>query len=96
LAGAGTGAWFGALVGLLLSLFANSGTAALVIVLWGLLTGAVFGAVWGFIAHLFTFGQRDFASFGLTVASRFEVFSTPEHAARAMEMLASMPANPRT
>ncbi|HEY0470082.1 MAG TPA: general stress protein [Kribbella sp.] len=92
LAGAGTGAWFGALVGLLLSLFANSGTAVLIIILWGLLTGAVFGAVWGFIAHLFTFGRRDFASLGMTVATRFDLYSTPEHAARAIEMLADMPA----
>jgi hypothetical protein len=91
LAGAGTGAWFGALIGLLLSLFANSGTAMVVIILWGLLTGAVFGAVWGFIAHLFTFGQRDFATFGATVATRFEVYCTPDQAARAMAMLVAMP-----
>jgi hypothetical protein len=96
LAGAGTGAWFGALVGLLLSLFADTGTAVVVIILWGLLTGAIFGAVWGFIAHLFTFGQRDFATFGMTVATRYEVYSTADQAARAMEMLAGMPANPRT
>ncbi|GAA1634509.1 hypothetical protein GCM10009744_24050 [Kribbella alba] len=96
LAGAGTGAWFGALVGLLLSLFADTGTAVVVIILWGLLTGAVFGAVWGFIAHLFTFGQRDFATFGMTVATRYDVYSTSDQAARAMEMLAGMPTNPRT
>ena len=91
LAGAGTGAWFGALVGLLLSLFADSGTAVLVIILWGLLYGAVFGAVWGFIAHLFTFGERDFSTFGVTVATRYDVYSTPEHAAQAADMLAQMP-----
>jgi hypothetical protein len=87
LAGAGTGAWFGALVGLLLSLFADSGTEILIIIAWGLVYGALFGAVWGFIAHLFTFGQRDFATVGATVASRFDVYSAPEHADRALEML---------
>jgi ABC-type multidrug transport system permease subunit len=90
LAGAGTGAWFGGLVGLLLSLFADSGTEILVIIAWALLYGAVFGAVWGFIAHLFTFGQRDFATIAATVASRFDVYSTPEHADRALEMLRGM------
>jgi len=92
LAGAGTGAWFGGLVGLLLSLFADSGHAVLVIILWGLLYGAVFGAVWGFVAHLLTRGERDFSSLGATVATRYDVFVTSEHAARAAELLAQMPA----
>lgn len=91
LAGAGSGAWFGALIGLLLSLFAETGTAVVVILLWGLLYGAIFGAVLGFIAHLFTFGERDFSTFGLTVATRYELYCVPEHAARASEMLAQMP-----
>ena len=90
LAGAGTGAWFGGLVGLLLSLFADSGTAVLAIVLWGLLWGAVFGAIWGFIAHLLTFGERDFSTLGLTVATRFDVYATPDVADRAVEMLTRM------
>jgi hypothetical protein len=90
LAGAGTGAWFGGLVGLLLSLFADSGTTVLAIVLWGLLWGAVFGAVWGFIAHLLTFGERDFSTLGLTVATRFDVYATPDVADRAVEMLTRM------
>ena len=90
LAGAGTGAWFGGLIGLLLSLFADSGTEILVIIAWALLYGAVFGAIWGFVAHLFTFGQRDFATVGATVASRFDVYSAPEHADRAVEMLTNM------
>jgi hypothetical protein len=90
LAGAGTGAWFGGLIGLLLSLFADSGTEVLVIIAWAVLYGALFGAVWGFVAHLFTFGQRDFATVGATVASRFDVYCGPEHADRAVEMLSQM------
>ncbi|MFC6160268.1 general stress protein [Kribbella jiaozuonensis] len=91
LAGAGSGAWFGALVGLLLSLFADSGTGVVVILLWGLFYGAIFGAVLGFVAHLFTFGQRDFSTSGITVASRYELYCVREHAARAAEMLNQMP-----
>ncbi|MEV8371099.1 general stress protein [Kribbella sp. NPDC056861] len=90
LAGAGTGAWFGGLVGLLLSLFAASGTEILVVIAWALLYGAVFGAVWGFVAQLLTFGQRDFVTVGATVASRFDVYSAPEYAERATEMLSRM------
>jgi hypothetical protein len=93
LAGAGTGAWFGALIGLILSLFATSGTAVIVVVLWAALYGAVFGAIWGFVAHLLTFGQRDFATLGATIATRFEVYCTPEYAERAAQMLAQMPAS---
>ena len=91
LAGAGTGAWFGGLVGLLLSLFTDSGTAVLIIILWGLLYGAVFGAIWGFIAHVLTFGERDFAAVGATVATSFDIYCTSSEAARAIEMLSQMP-----
>jgi hypothetical protein len=93
LAGAGTGAWFGALIGLILSLFTASGTAVILIILWAALYGAVFGAIWGFVAHLFTFGQRDFSTMGATIATRFEVYCTPEYAERATQMLAQMPAS---
>ncbi|TDU91190.1 hypothetical protein EV138_4791 [Kribbella voronezhensis] len=95
LAGAGSGAWIGALIGLLLSLFADTGTGVVAILLWGVLYGAIFGALWGFIAHLFTFGERDFSAVGLTVATRFDLYCVHEHAARAVEMLARMPARGR-
>jgi hypothetical protein len=75
---------------LLLSLFAESGTAILVVIAWGVLYGAIFGAIWGFVAHLLSFGERDFATVGATVATRFDVYSEPEHAERAVEMLARM------
>jgi len=91
LAGAGTGAWFGALIGLLLSLFADSTTTVLLAIVWGVVYGAVFGAVWGFVAHLLTGGERDFASFGVTIATEYEVYCSPEHAARAVELLARGP-----
>ena len=91
LAGAGTGAWFGGLIGLLLSLFAESTTTVLLALVWGVVFGVVFGAVWGLIAHLLTGGERDFASYGVTIATEYEVFCTPEHAARAVESLARRP-----
>jgi hypothetical protein len=56
----------------------------------------VFGAIWGFVAHLFTFGQRDFSTFGATIATRFEVYCTPEYAERAAQLLAQLPGSRST
>jgi hypothetical protein len=64
--------------------------------LWAALYGAVFGAIWGFVAHLFTFGQRDFSTFGATIATRFEVYCTPEYAERAAQLLAQLPGSRST
>jgi len=96
LVGAGTGAWFGALIGLILSLFARSGTGVILIILWAALYGLVFGAIWGFVAHLFSRGERDFSTLGATIATRFEVYCTPDYAERAGQMLAQMPASRST
>src|SRR3712207_3334316 len=60
-AGAASGAWFGLLIGLLLSVFAV-GPAALVLLLVSLAMAATWGAVFGFLAHWVTRGARDFAS----------------------------------
>ncbi|WP_059011886.1 general stress protein [Streptomyces specialis] len=78
LAGAGTGAWFGLLVGLLLSVFAAGGHAVLILMLSGLLYGALFGAVFGFASHAFSGGHRDFASRSRIVAARYDVVADTE------------------
>lgn len=70
--GAGAGAWFGLLVGLLFSIFAV-GTGVLVTVLGSLATGALWGAVFGFAAHWATGGRRDFTSVSGLVAKRYTV-----------------------
>jgi hypothetical protein len=91
LAGAGSFAWFGLLVGILLSLFADSGTAVILIILSAVAYAAVFGAIFGAVAHWMTRGQRDFASVSTTVASRYDVYCTPAEAPRAREMLSRLP-----
>lgn len=73
LAGALSGAWFGLLVGVLLSLFAKDGSSSVAIVLNGLLLGVLFGGVFGFVGHAATRGQRDFTSRSAIVASTYEV-----------------------
>ncbi len=73
LAGAASGAWFGLLVGVLLSLFAPEGSSTFAVVLEGLLLGVLFGSVFGFVAHAMSGGQRDFTSRSAIVAARYEV-----------------------
>jgi Heat induced stress protein YflT domain len=70
--GTGAGAWFGLLVGFLLTIFAT-GSGALVAVLGSMLIGAFWGALFGFTAHWATGGERDFSSEGRLVAARYAV-----------------------
>lgn len=90
LAGAATGAWFGLFVGVLLSLFAEDGTNALVLILSAVAYGAVFGAVFGFVGHAITGGKRDFTSRSKIVASAYEVRCVWAEADRAREVLGRM------
>lgn len=90
LAGAGSGAWFGLLVGLLLSLFAVSAHNILVLLLSGIVFGAVFGAVLGFIGHSLTGGRRDFASRSRIVAARYDVVAESHVAEEAKNLLAKL------
>ncbi|GGX85076.1 general stress protein [Streptomyces minutiscleroticus] len=87
LAGAGSGAWFGLLIGLLLSLFAAGNHHALVLMLSGLLYGAVFGALFGFVGHALSGGRRDFSSRSQIVAARYDVVADSEVAEDAKNML---------
>ena len=70
--GAGGGAWFGLLIGVLFSIFAV-GSGVLVTVLASLAIGAFWGAVFGFAAHGATGGERDFSSVGQVLAKRYTV-----------------------
>ncbi|GAA3927906.1 hypothetical protein GCM10023085_06360 [Actinomadura viridis] len=78
LAGAGSGAWFGLLVGLILALFATGQRATFPLLVGAIIFGAVFGAVLGFIAQAMTGGRRDFASRSQIVAARYDVVADPE------------------
>ncbi|MFC9855087.1 general stress protein [Streptomyces prasinus] len=90
LAGAGSGAWFGLLVGLLLSLFAAGSHTALVLLLSGIAYGAVFGAVFGFIGHALTGGRRDFTSRSQIVAGRYDVVADAQVAGEAEKTLVGL------
>jgi hypothetical protein len=90
LAGAGTGAWFGLLIGVVISL----GTPYLLgPLLWGLFWGAVFGAAFGAIGHAAWRGRRDFASTRQLVAGRYDVLVPRELLLRAQQTLNLPPAS---
>jgi hypothetical protein len=89
-AGAATGAWFGLFVGVLLSIFADSGTNGFALVLSALVYGAAFGAIFGFVGHAMSGGRRDFTSRSKIVSSRYEIVCTWAEADRAREVLARL------
>ena len=78
LLGAGSGAWFGLLIGLLLSFFAV-GPGVLAALLGSVLIGGVWGAAFGFAAQWATGGRRDFSSVTAMVAERYTVHVDPEY-----------------
>lgn len=92
-AGAASGAWFGLFVGVLLSIFADSGTNGFALVLSALVYGAAFGAIFGFVGHAMSGGKRDFTSRSKIVSSRYEIVCTWAEADRAREVLARLTAS---
>jgi hypothetical protein len=90
LAGAGTGAWFGVLVGLLLVIFAAEDTSAFGLLLAGIIYGLVFGLIFGLVAYAFTGGRRDFTSRSQIVAAQYDVVADAEVADDARNLLAKL------
>jgi hypothetical protein len=90
LSGAASGAWFGLLVGLLLTMFSAAGTDPLAPILVGLISGVVFGTVFAAAAYGATGGRRDFASASQLVAHRYDVLCQPRHAEKARDLLGKL------
>jgi hypothetical protein len=85
-AGAVSGMWAGALIGLLLGLF-TTGHSWLGVVAAGVGLGALWGAVFGFAAHAATRGQRDFSSVRGLSAARYDLIAREGTVERARNML---------
>ncbi|WP_238154374.1 general stress protein [Ornithinimicrobium sufpigmenti] len=90
LAGAGTGAWLGLFVALLLGLFTPV-VAWFSLLIAGLLFGALWGALLGAVAQWATRGRRDFRSAQSLLAQSYEVLVTSNRAAQARRLLAGEP-----
>ncbi|WP_426513609.1 general stress protein [Dactylosporangium sp. McL0621] len=94
LAGAGTGAWFGLLIGILLGAFAVG--AWWRVLLFAVVAGVVWGAVFGAIAHAMTGGQRDFTSTPTLQADHYTLIVDADVADQAREMLSRLPTDSRS
>lgn len=90
---AGSGAWFGLFVGLLLGLFVKSSNF-IEVVTSATLIGLVWGALMGLVGYAATGGRRDFTSVTQVVATRYEVLTEHRVAEQARELLATMPGAP--
>lgn len=88
--GVASGAFTGALFGLILGLFVVDDTAALALILYGLLIGALLGAGFGLVAYGLTKGTRDFTSTSGMEAGRYEVVADEEVAEEARSRLARL------
>ena len=87
--GALSGIWLGLFVGLVFTLFTNDN--GIVTILSTVAFGAAFGVVWALVGYAATRGQRDFSSVTQVVATRYEVLVEHKVAARARELLATLP-----
>jgi hypothetical protein len=87
LLGAGSGAWFGVLIGLIFGLF-SPGATWITVLLAGLLIGAGWGAIFGAVAHWATRGRRDFTSVKVFEAASYTVMVESSHAAEASRLSA--------
>ena len=87
LLGAGSGAWFGVLIGLLFGLF-SPGAVWISVLLAGLLIGAGWGAIFGAVAHWATRGRRDFTSVKVFEAASYTVMVESAHRAEAERLSA--------
>lgn len=84
-----SGLWLGLFVGLVLSLFSEGGTFATIAST--MLFGALFGVIWALVGFAATRGRRDFSSVTQVVATRYEVLVEHRSAARARELIATLP-----
>ncbi len=81
-AGAGAGAWWGLLIGLLFAIF-TVGPYWIWALLIATAIGAFWGAVFGFVAHASTRGRRDFSGVQTLEAQRYDICVTADYAAEA-------------
>lgn len=86
--GLASGAWLGAFVGLIFTLFSNEN--GLNVIISTIFLGAIFGAFWAAIGYAATRGRRDFTSVSQVVATRYEVLVEHKSVQQARELLGQM------
>jgi len=89
-AGAGSGAWFGLFVGLLLSMFGGGGVANGVVFM-GIALGAGFGLLFSVLSYALARGRRDFTSQSQIVAAFYAILCAQDSATEARSLLLNSP-----
>lgn len=92
--GAVSGAWFGLLMGILLSFFGAGSGITFAPMLVGLVAGMAFGLVFAAISYASTRGRRDFSSASQLVAGRYDVLCQPRNAEQGRDLLAKLAMRP--
>jgi hypothetical protein len=87
-AGAGSGAWFGLFVGLLLSMVGTAGSGGVFI---GVTLGAGFGLLFSVLSYALARGRRDFTSQSQIVATTYAILCDPASAGEARSLLMRSP-----
>jgi hypothetical protein len=87
--GAGSGAWFGLFVGLLLGFF-DGQSNPIGPILVGVAAGILFGLAFAAVGYSSTRGRRDFQSSSQLVAGRYDVLCHPRNAEKARELIARL------
>lgn len=88
--GALSGAWFGLLVGMLLSMFDGGNKVGGAPLAMGLISGVLFGMVFAAISYAVSRRSRDFASSSQLVAGRYDVLCLPRSAEKGRDLLAKI------
>ncbi|WP_344423468.1 general stress protein [Amycolatopsis minnesotensis] len=91
-----SGAWFGLLIGVLLSMFnpGSGGGINFAPILVGVLAGMLFALVFGAASYASTKGRRDFSSSSQLVAGRYDVLCQPRSAEQGRDLLAKLAMRP--
>lgn len=89
-AGAGSGAWLGLLIGVILVAFSDGSSVATTL-LGGIAFGVAFGVISGALGYGATRGQRDFSSVQKVVATKYEVLVEHKFLSDGQALLAKMP-----
>lgn len=90
IAGAGSGAWFGLFVGLLLSMFGGGGVANGIVFI-SIALGAGFGLLFSVLSYALARGRRDFTSQSQIVAGTYAILCRSGSALEARQLLMQSP-----
>jgi hypothetical protein len=85
-AGAGVGAWWGLLIGMVVGIFSTA-AAWLGLVLGGLVLGAAWGALIGLVARWYSHGRHNFSSLRGVVATQYDIIAREGMAYQARQAL---------